>query len=225
MSDRDPTYLFRPIYSYSEADRLARVSRGTSRRWIEGYSYVGREGERVAQPPVTPDRPVAGDGVSFTDLIEVAAIGQFKQLGFSLRRIRTIVEAAQQEFGVTHPLSMLEFKTDGRDVFVKHDTLLHDVLRNQAQLAWDEILSPFLETLDYRDAIAYRWWPLGKSRPVMIDPEYGFGQPVVADSGIRTETLRERIEAGDSYDQIAHDFNVRRGDIESAVQYELLQAA
>ena len=36
-----------PRYTYAEADRLAGVSRGTSRRWLSGYAYrdgVGRPG-------------------------------------------------------------------------------------------------------------------------------------------------------------------------------------
>ena len=31
--------LMRPLYGFAEADRLAGVTRGTSRRWLKGYRY------------------------------------------------------------------------------------------------------------------------------------------------------------------------------------------
>lgn len=220
-----PAPLARRLYSYADADNLARVSRGTSKRWIEGYTYRRPGGERIALPPITADREITGGGVSFSDLIEIVAIGKFKDIGFSIPRVRKIVTAAQETFGVRHPLSMLSFKTDGRDVFVEDGTLLHNLLRNKSQPAWDAILGPFLETLDYRDAIAYRWWPLGKDRPILVDPEYGFGQPVVAGSGVRIEIIRERISAGDSNSQIAYDFAVSEADVEAVSQYYMQRIA
>lgn len=220
-----PEILTRHLYSYSEADALAGVTRGTSRRWLEGYSYAGHGGVRVVMPPVTPSRDTPGAGVSFVDLIEIIAIGRFREIGIGVPKVRKIVAAASQTFGVPHPLSMLRFKADARGVFVQEGTLLHDVLGNKAQPAWDDILGPLLETLDYQDAVASRWWPLGKARPVLIDPEYGFGLPVVAGSGVRTEIIRERVEAGDSIAQVACDFNLTTDEVEAAIQYELKKAA
>ena len=220
-----PERLTVRLYGYSEADRLADVSRGTSKRWIEGYSYHQTDGVRVTQPPVTPGRSVVGGGVSFTDLVEIVAIGGFKRRGFSVPTIRKIVENCQERFGESYPLSTQTFKVGGRDVFVSLESGLHDVLRRQGAVAWDEVLAPFLDTLDYRDAFAYRWWPLGRSRQIVIDPAYGYGLPVIADSGVRTETIRERFEVGDSIAQIACDFNVQAEEVQSAIQFELQRAA
>jgi len=177
------------------------------------------------QPPVTPGREVTGAGVSFADLVEVVAIGGFKRRGFPITTVRKIVENCQVQFGEPYPLSRRTFKVGGRDVFVSLDSGLHDVLHRSGALAWDEILAPFLETLDYRDAFAYRWWPLGRSKPIVVDPEYGYGLPVIAESGVRTEIIRERFEVGDSIDQIAYDFNVKPEQVQSAIQFELQRAA
>lgn len=220
-----PDSLTRRVYSYADADALAGVGRGTSKRWIEGYSYSRSGGARVAMPPVTSDREITGGGVSFFDLIEIIAIGRFREIGVPVPRVRRIVTAAQTTFNVRHPLSTLTFKVGARGVFVKQGTVLHDVLGRKAQPAWDDILGPFLETLDYRDAVAYRWWPLGKGKPILLDPEYGFGQPVIAGTGIRTEIIRERFEVGDSITQIANDFNVSSDEVESAIQFELKRTA
>ncbi|MCC6381642.1 MAG: DUF433 domain-containing protein [Dehalococcoidia bacterium] len=218
-------HLTTPLYSYAEADRLARATRGTARRWLEGYSYRKKDGARIPLPPVTPRRPESREAVSFLDLIDIFAIARLREIGFTVQRIRQIVVAARERFGVDHPFSSLEFKADGRQAFIHREGILHPLLGNRAQPAWDDLLGPFLETLDYRGDRAYRWWPLGRDKPIVIDPEYGFGLPVISGSGVRTETIRERVEVGDSYDQVAYDFGVSRDQVESAVRFELQRAA
>ena len=212
--------LTAPLYGYSEADHLAGVSRGTSRRWLEGYSYIGAAGCRVEQPPVSPRDQDRG-GVSFSDLVEIVAIGRFKAMGFGVPAVREVVANCQQLFGDAHPLSTQSFKIGGRQVFIEREGALREVLHSRGQLAWDEVLAPFLDSLDYDGSFARRWWPLGRTRPVVIDPDYGYGLPVVAESGVRTEILRERFQAGDSFEQIASDFNVSAQQVESAIQFEL----
>jgi hypothetical protein len=69
-----PDRVGRPLYSYADADRLAGVSRGTSKRWLEGYVYLNPQGERVERTPVAPSLDDHG-AVSFVDLIEIVAIG------------------------------------------------------------------------------------------------------------------------------------------------------
>jgi uncharacterized protein (DUF433 family) len=217
----DHAFLDQPLYGYAEAARLARVPTSTAKRWIAGYSYVRPTGEEVARPPVTPR---AGDGalegVSYLDLVELAAIGRLKSLDFSLAKIRTIVATCRDLLGVPHPLASEVFKVGGRDIFVQRDGALVDVLRRRGAQAWYEVLDPFLETLDYQDQLAHRWWPLGKDKPVVIDPEYAFGLPVVDGTGVRTEILFERFAAGELAEEIAQDFRLDVVQVERALQFE-----
>jgi uncharacterized protein (DUF433 family) len=213
-------------YSYAEADHLANVSRGTAKRWLSGYAYRGLMGVRVARPPVTSGHETRhGDGVSFLDLVELVAIGGLKDLGFSLRKIRIIVANCQEQLRVSHPLASLAFKTDGRDIFVSRGGRLVDVLRRKGAQAWEEVLDPFLQTLDYQDEFARRWWPLGKDKPILVDPDFGFGLPVIAGSGVRTEIILERFQAGDLPEQIAEDFNLTPVQVERALQFEVTRLA
>ncbi|MGI8552529.1 MAG: DUF433 domain-containing protein [Dehalococcoidia bacterium] len=215
-----------PLYSFAEADRLAKVSRGTAKRWLAGYQYVGPRGALVSRPPITAgNQKNLDEGVSFLDLIELAAIGGLREIGFSLGMIRALVSNCRELLQIPHPLVSLRFKTDGRDIFVtRHDVLL-DVLRRKGAQAWSEVFEPLLETLDYQDAVARRLWPLGKDKPIVVDPDYGFGLPIIQGSGIRTEIILERFQAGDLPAQIAEDFNVAVLDVERALQFEVSRAA
>ena len=220
-------YLIRPLYGFADADYLANVSRGTARRWLDGYAYYDTHGQRVVQPPITPGvQREEKESVSFLDLVDIAAIGRLKEVGFSLRMIREIVRNCQEILGVPRPLTTLRFKTGGREVFVDRGDVLLEVGRKKRMQAWNEVLEPFLQELDYdANQRVARWWPLGRSTPVVIDPEYGFGFPVVAKSGVRTEIILERFRAGDLKEQISADFNIEQVHVERALQFELQRAA
>ena len=160
--------------------------------------------------------------MSFFDLVEIAAIGQLKGVGWSLRAIRAAVKTCQEMFDLPRPLVTERFKTDGSDFFVQWLGALVEVGigRRKGERAWDEVLGPFLKTVDYEGDYVRRWWPIGHDRHVVIDPDYGFGLPVIAGSGVRTEIVYEQVRARVSQQQIADDFNVDLEDVEHAIQFE-----
>ena len=220
-----PDYLIRPRYSFADADYLANVTRGTAKRWLEGEAYYDSHGQHIVQLPVTLGAKKQ-ESVSFVDLVEIVAIGRLQGAGFSLRMIRKLVGNCQEILGVLRPLTTLRFKTDGRDVFVVRGDVRLEVGRKKRMRAWNEVLQPCLQELEYdASQIAARWWPLGQSTPVVIDPEYGFGFPVVAKAGVRTEIILERFRAGDLRAQISADFNIEQVQVERALQFELQRAA
>jgi uncharacterized protein (DUF433 family) len=219
-----PKQLDRPLYTYAEADHLAGVSRGTARRWLAGYRYRDAASSLVWQPPVTPGRSAEG-AASFLDLVEVAAIGGLKEIGFSLPQIRNIVVHCQQLLNVPRPLTSLRFKTDGREMFVDRGDTLLEVGRRKGQEAWTDVLQPFLQNLDYNERVVRRWWPFGHDGGVFLDPDYAFGLPVIAGSGVRTEIILEQFRANESVASIARDFNVTTTQVEQALRFEVQRAA
>jgi uncharacterized protein (DUF433 family) len=226
--DNDFDLLTRPLYSFAEADRLARVSPRTSSRWVKGYKYLNERGERVAQPSMTTRTTSDPEqGVSFLDLVSIKAIDGLRKMNFSTRAIRQVVQYCQDELGMAYPLATQQFKTDRRKIYMNAgDGRLLEVLGGQkGAQAWDRILDPFLKDLDYHNEFARRWYPLGKNEPVVVDPDYGFGLPVVVGSGVRTESIAEQYYAGDKVEHIVYDFNVTRKQIESALKLESQLAA
>lgn len=214
----------RPLYSFAEADRLARVTPNTSRRWLKGYSFW-YDAEYRTMPPVTP-KVRTKDAVSFVDLMEVAAIGKLIKKGFSLKRIRKINAASRFYLQTPRPLVTEKFKVKGRDIFVDEGFgILVNVGYEAGMQAWDEVLDPFLETVEYEDKIVRRWWPLGKGAGVLVDPDYGFGLPVIEGTGTRTEIIAERHRAGDSLEEITYDFGVTPDQIEDALRWEMPDTA
>jgi len=58
------------------------------------------------------------------------------------------------------------------------------------------------------------------SRRIAIDPGISFGRPVVVRLGISTAVLAERLDAGESIEDLAADYGLSLPEIEQAVLYE-----
>ena len=57
-------------------------------------------------------------------------------------------------------------------------------------------------------------------RHIVIDPSIAFGRPVVVRAGVSTGAIAERIDAGESVDALAEDYDLKPEEIEEAVLYE-----
>ncbi|GAA4550650.1 hypothetical protein GCM10023175_41090 [Pseudonocardia xishanensis] len=90
------------------------------------------------------------------------------------------------------------------------------VLRHRSVLT-----TAFLEKVDFADdgtGNARRLYPLGRTVPVVPDPDHGFGEPTLT-SGARTETVAELVAAGESRERVAAVYDIGVGDITAAVRY------
>jgi uncharacterized protein (DUF433 family) len=59
-----------------------------------------------------------------------------------------------------------------------------------------------------------------EERPIVIDPRLAFGRPVVARKGISTSAIVDRVDAGESVEEIAADYELGPSEIEQAIVYE-----
>ena len=57
-------------------------------------------------------------------------------------------------------------------------------------------------------------------RPIAIDPEVAFGRPIVARTGISTQAIADRIDGGETVEEVAQDYGIDATEVEQAVLYE-----
>jgi uncharacterized protein (DUF433 family) len=56
-------------------------------------------------------------------------------------------------------------------------------------------------------------------RPIVIDPHVAFGRPIVRRAGISTAAIADRMDAGETIQALADDYDLSRDEIEQAVLY------
>lgn len=230
-ADQEIPLLGVGIYSVRDASRITRVSDSRIRYWLNGRIRVYK-GRRRVTPPVWPgELPHIDDvlALSFLDLIEVRVVDKFRKLSVSWKTIRAASKRARELFETTHPFSTHRFKTDGRTIFTTiydetHDGSLIDIVKRQ--YAFPNILLPYLTNLDFDDDDrALRWWPMGKRRRVVIDPQRSFGQPIVSREGVPTTILASAVKAEGSVDAVADWYDVDPRSVRDAVKYQEQLAA
>lgn len=218
------------FYTLPQAARMSGVAVSSIRRWLKGYRYPYR-GREVRQPAVVDAPGLDGfpDIVTFQDLIEVQFVNAFRNEGVSWKTIRIAAEHARELTGATHPFASSRFVTDGRTIFAE----IADRLRNRElldlrnnQMAFRRVLLPSLRAkLDLGSSGVQRLWPLGKRRPVVIDPQRQFGQPISAEEGVPTEVLARAFRTRSNHAAIASWYCVSRQAVRAAVEYETALAA
>lgn len=217
--------LERPMYTPAEVARWANTTPQTARRWVSGYRFATRSGELVWSPPVTQREGL--DYLTFQDLVEVAVVAAARRAGVSMPKIRRAVEYARSVLQVPRPLLSLRFKTDGHNLFLRdRATDPHFTVASEfGQLAWEHIAS-VLRDIDYyrvipaAEPVAAAWWPRGRQAGIVLDPLVNFGRPIVAELGVRTETLIDRFQAGMGIAEIAESYGTRPDVVEEVLRFE-----
>lgn len=223
--------LDRPTYGLAQIDSLLGLRAGTARRWIDGYRRGGKLYE-----PVVREHSTGGEIATWGEFIETRLLAEYRDAGVPMIRMRPAVEALRSELQVRYPLASARMwlRPEGRDLVrvVQERVGLHThlalvVLATGQMLAWSPQADRFRAAIEWTgvgdDAEPRRLRPVAGIDDVVVDPLLGFGEPVVR--GVRTEIIRELVQAGESQDAIAEVYELPRGSVEAALRYELLRAA
>lgn len=220
------------LYTIPEAARLAGVQPVELRRWLRGYN--SGKGEALRHHPPLWSSEIAGadvDGLSFHDLLEIRFVKAFRELGISLQTIRIAANNAREILESPYPFTCKSFQTDGKTIFAEAlresgDLDLLDLRRRQ--YVFTKIVQPSLYAgIEFgADQRAARWYPMERSKAVVLDPNLAFGKPVVTDTALRTDILYDAWLAEDKDKQrVARLYEVPVKAIETAIRFEQRQAA
>jgi uncharacterized protein (DUF433 family) len=215
-----------PAYSVADASHYLIIPEATVRSWVQGGRYRVAQGLRRFKPVIarpSQDSPL----LSFFNLAEAHVLRSLRTThGLTLRHIRQALDYVRKTFGWPRPLIQQEFQTDGVSLFVERLGRLIDATA-QGQTVMRQIVDAHLQRLEWEDRVVARLYPFTKSteldspKTVLIDPRFSFGRPMLRESRVATAVIAERYKAGESVDELAHDYDCTRLEIEEAVRCEL----
>ena len=87
------------------------------------------------------------------------------------------------------------------------------------QYGFHRIIEPSFKDVDL-DVEITRWWPLGKQRSMVLDPQRSFGAPIVDSSGIPTATLARAAELEASPREVTRWYPVTEREVRDAIAFE-----
>jgi uncharacterized protein (DUF433 family) len=226
--DEGESWLGIGLYTASEASRLLQLPAARVRRWLGGYS-----GAKGNYPPLwNPQLSRLDDqlGLGFLDLMQLRIVDRIvRKTEISLQALRKALDHIRDLKLIDHhhPLATARFQTDGSRIFLEtgHEVgepILYDVLGKQ--YGFHRVIAPSFKDVDLDLAIT-RWWPLGKQRTVVIDPERSFGAPVASGSGVPTATLALAVEREGSTRAVTRWYPVTEREVRDAFAFERRLAA
>ena len=127
--------------------------------------------------------------------------------------VRGALTYAEEALGIERLLLRDELRTTGQDLFLEHLGSLITLSR-PSRVAMRRLLAAYLERVERDDdALPFRLYPFRAEwstadKPIVIDPRISFGRPTVAGSGISTGALVQRIDAGETVEELAWDYGL-----------------
>lgn len=165
--------------------------------------------------------------LSFWNLIEAHVLRALRtDHGVAVRELRKALEYAQTELNIERLLLRQELLTGAGRMFLERYGKLIE-LSASGQIAMREVLQAHLRRVEW-DASQFpvRLYPFSpaeaasSARPIAIDPAVAFGRPILVSRGITTAVIADRIDAGETVEALATDYDVEMEEIQQAVVYE-----
>jgi len=229
MSVKEPQTTYdprtEPAYPVAEAGRYLRLPAATLRSWFAGRSYPTSAGTSRFEPLLRPSN-AAPLTLSFENLIEAHVLRSLRtDHGVALTEVRQALSYAERELRISRLLTRPELRASGGELFLEHYGELVN-LSASGQLAMKRMFERHLARIEWSSLqTASRLYPFltgeaADERPIVIDPAVSFGRPVVSGAFVSTRAILERIDAGETVEEVAGDYQVTVATIEDAVIFE-----
>jgi uncharacterized protein (DUF433 family) len=226
-----------PAYGIVEAAHYLQLPASTLRAWVRGRPYPTETGKKWAAPLIT--LPVPHDdnslALSFVNMVEAHVLKALRRTHrVSMYKVREALSFLEVHFPSSHPLADQEFATNQVDLFIKKYGELVNI-NQDGQLAMRKVLGMYLSrierdpqgvpiklylfTRDHRTGEAETL--ADEPKAIAIDPYVSFGRPTLVGTGVPTAIVAERYKAGDSIQELAHDYDLPPNSIEEAIRCEL----
>lgn len=215
-----------PRYSIPEAAWYIGMPRSTLATWVRGRSYPSAGGEQWWEHLIV--RPDPNDPrLSFSNLAEAYVLNALrKQYSVRMPDVRTALTYAAEHYQIPRFLLSEHLRVVQGNVFLERLGRLINVGKS-GQEGIPEILASYLDRIEWNKAgFAARLSPVTQLDParspkfVVIDPNIAFGRPIIRKKAIKTATISERFQVGESILEIAQDYDLDIAEIEEAIRYE-----
>lgn len=213
-----------PAYGIAEAARYLKIAPATLRAWSLGRSYP-RDGGAGYFPPLIQLADRRAHLLSFGNLVEAHVLRALRtEHGIPVKALRTAIAYAEHELGVEHLLLNPKLRAADRQLFLdKYGALIN--LSRAGQLAMRQILEDHLLRIEWKMNVPQKLYPFVSTesvaeKTIVINPSVQFGRPMIVRRGVSTAVIVDRIDAGESVDQVASDYRLRPDEVRAAIVYE-----
>jgi uncharacterized protein (DUF433 family) len=203
------------IYSISDIAFLLNLPKQKVRRWLNDF-WDSRLAEKY-------DRAYSwGEGrnqaTNFYTLIEFYVFYNLREFGVSQKIIFQAHEAIAKQLETYYPFASSKLLTDGKNILYSLEDGTTIKADKSKQTAFRQIIENFCKKIEFSDNnLVKKFYPLGKSKHIVVNPHNQFGQPVIEETNILAETIFNLHEAGESVSFLSKLYDISLKEVESAI--------
>lgn len=201
-----------PLLTPGETARHLQIPRATIYYWLQ---------EKANGAPlvhhVEPEKR-GWPSVPFVAVVEAYVLRSLRDLGLTKRSIRAAASEVRRTFNTPYALATRRICTDGIDIFVQYAE--DDIARaKDGQRPIREVIDDYLHYITWdddnevADRLRLRQYP--DVAPVIIDPRFGWGAPVVEATKVPVDAVVNLWLAGESIDDVAYEYDMTPTQVEA----------
>jgi len=201
------------IFLTSDVAEILQLPYSKVRRWIvelwdnrfavQGAYSFGVEGNKA---------------INFYTLIEFYTFYQLRLKGVSAQKVQKAHKTISKELNTPYPFAT-NIRTDGKEIWYDYlDELVN--ANGKQQLDIKSLLDPFLHKIEFgKNNLAELYFPLDKSKNIVVDPKKQFGQPIINGRSLRIDSIRKLYEGGETKKTICLLYDLKNSEVEDALRY------
>jgi uncharacterized protein (DUF433 family) len=208
------------IYTIPDIAQILRMRINKVSRWIKDYwdEKLGKEFDNQYSWYVGQSK-----AVNFHTLIELYIFHQLNVAGLKPQEVLKAHKVLSERFDTRFPFAnervLNSLSTDGKKIYLEQNDQTIITLDKSNQLNLD-FIKLFLKLVDFDDdVLASRFWPIGKDKSVVCDPERQFGHAVIENTNIYPDTIYSLHKAGEPNAFIASLYDISEKQVENAIEY------
>lgn len=212
-----------PLLTPKETARHLRIPPSTMYAWLNDAAGGAPLVHRVA--PAKHGWP----SVPFIAVVEAHVLRSLRDLNLSKAAIREAATAVRREFGTPYALATRRIATDGVDIFIHYAENDELARARDAQRPIREVIGGYLRYITWDEADEFpqrlRLRQYSDVAPVIIDPRFGWGAPVLCSNKVPVEAVVGLWQAGEPLETVAEEYGLTRAEVEAVCRTAGREAA
>lgn len=166
---------------------------------------------------VTPEKR-GRPSVPFVAVVEAYVLRSLRSLGLSMPKIKDAAAEVRRVIDTPYALATRKITTDGVDVFVHYAE--GDLARvGDNQRPFRDVIDKYLQYIEWDSgdgfarSLRLRQYP--DVAPVVLDPRFGWGAPVVQSAKVPVDNIVDLWLAGESFSDVAYEYGLTSEQVEA----------
>lgn len=162
--------------------------------------------------------------VGFHTLIELVVFSQLNEAGIKPKAILNAHKELSDTFNTQYPFAtsyvIKGMFTDGFKIYFKESEEGSIYTLDENKQFNLKFIQDFFKNIDFgEDELASKFWPMGRSKSIVVDPHHQCGQPVIEGTNVSADAINTMYKSGEKLEFIAYLYELKANQIKDALEF------